>query len=150
MVRRRRLAACEHLGWTRIPAQVIDFDDALAAEHDENEMRKDFSPSEAVAIGVMIEEREREKAKVRQKEHGETAPGQQKNTGENFTQVFNAKSRDIAAAAVGWSGPTYDKAKAVVHAARQDPDAYTDLVEAMDRTGKVSAAYRQLPASLRL
>jgi hypothetical protein len=49
---------------------------------------------------------------------------------------------------VGWSGPTYSKAKAVVEAADAEP-ALQPLVDMMDQTGNVSAAYRQLPKESR-
>ena len=42
---------------------------------------------------------------------------------------------------------TYEKAKAVVDAAQAEPDKYGDLVEAMDRTGKVDVAYKALRAA---
>jgi N6-adenosine-specific RNA methylase IME4 len=45
---------------------------------------------------------------------------------------------------VGLSGRTYERAKAVVEAAREEPGRYGKLQEAMDRTGKVSGAYRRL------
>jgi hypothetical protein len=123
---------------------VIDLDDPLAAEHDENVLRKPFAPSEAVAIGEAIREREREKAKERQREHGKTAPGKKKITSGNFPEVSEPRPRDIAGTAVGMSGKSYMKAKAVVRAADKDAN-FVYLVEEMDQTGNVSAAYRQLP-----
>tara|TARA_Y100000310_G_C20678271_1_gene814347 strand:+ start:754 stop:1926 length:1173 start_codon:yes stop_codon:yes gene_type:complete len=51
----RRLIACRDvLGWTEIPARVIDVPSLLRAEHDENELRKDFTPSERVAIAEAV------------------------------------------------------------------------------------------------
>jgi hypothetical protein len=41
------------------------------------------------------------------------------------------------------SGRTYHNAKAVIEAAEKDP-ALRDIVERMDRTGNVSAAYREV------
>jgi hypothetical protein len=143
IVGRRRLEACIQLGWTRIPAQVIDFDDTRAAEQDENEVRKDFTPSEKVAIGEVREEQEREGAKERQAQAGGKGNAKQKNGSAKLAEPFTGQARDIAAKAVGWSPMTYDKAKAVVHAARENPD-YANIVEDMDRTGNVSAAYRQI------
>ncbi len=54
----RRLLACrDHLGWTMIPARVVDVPSIVSGEYAENEIRKDFSPSEQVAIkrAVMLE-----------------------------------------------------------------------------------------------
>src|SRR6266545_648899 len=42
----RRIKAAELLGWIEIEVRVINPDDMLEAEHDENECRKDFTPSE--------------------------------------------------------------------------------------------------------
>jgi ParB-like chromosome segregation protein Spo0J len=46
----RRLLAALGLGWRTITARVLDLDDVVQAEHDENELRKNFTPSERVAI----------------------------------------------------------------------------------------------------
>lgn len=47
----RRLKACrEYLGWTMIPAHIIDVEGILYAENDENEKRKNFTVTERVAI----------------------------------------------------------------------------------------------------
>ncbi len=52
-----------------------------------------ISPTEAVAIGRECEEREREKAKERQREHGKTAPGKKKNTGGNLPPVTSEETK---------------------------------------------------------
>jgi hypothetical protein len=47
----RRLLACRDiLGWRTIPARVVSFVSIAQGEFDENTLRKDFSPSERVAI----------------------------------------------------------------------------------------------------
>ncbi len=145
----RRLEAVRRLGWTEVDVRVVELTDALLAlraERDENTCRKEFTPSEAVAIGKAIEELERPKAKERQKEHGKTAPGKPKNTGGNFPPVNEAKgkTRDKVAEAVGMSGRTYEKAKRVVEAAEEDPERHAETVQEMDRTGKVDAAYKKV------
>src|SRR5688572_12030318 len=55
----RRLEAARHLGWHEIAVTVINVEDLLSAERDENTERKDFTPTEAVAIGRLIEEQHR-------------------------------------------------------------------------------------------
>jgi ParB family chromosome partitioning protein len=143
----RRLAAVKELGWKEVPVRVVEgLDDAVAAlraERDENTCRKDFTPSEAVAIGQALEELERVEAKKRQREHGGTAPGKAKNTPGNLPEV-NGDARDKVAAAVGMSGRTYDKAKDVAEAAEKEPEKYGDLVQQMDQTGKVDPAHKEL------
>lgn len=151
----RRIAAAKRLGWTSISVCVAKtLDDArklLIAERDENTCRKDFAPSEAVALGKELEEFEKPKAEERKREHGKTAPGKPKNTGGKLPPVLNAeknndsgKTRDKVAEAVGMSGRTYEKAKAVVKAAESDPEKFGDLAQKMDDSGKVNAAFKEL------
>ena len=52
----RRIEAFNILGRTKIPARVVDVTSLVEGEHDENELRKDFTNSERVAIGKAIEE----------------------------------------------------------------------------------------------
>jgi ParB-like chromosome segregation protein Spo0J len=137
----RRIEAATSLGWKTIPATVVsNIKDAaalLAAERDENTCRKDFAPSEAVALGKALEEIERVAAHARQtaglKKGAETPMIPD---GENFAPTEVGKTIDKAAAAVGMSTPTYKKAKDVV--ASGDKTAITQ----MDATGNVSAAHR--------
>jgi hypothetical protein len=52
----RRLLACrDHLGWTEIDVRVINVPSIIAGEYAENEMRKDFTASERMAIWDEIE-----------------------------------------------------------------------------------------------
>lgn len=52
----RRLTACrDHLGWTEIDARVVNVSSIANGEYAENEMRKDFTVSERVAILESIE-----------------------------------------------------------------------------------------------
>ena len=46
----RRLRACQELGWENIPARTIDIPAIALGEYHENCDRKDFTPSELVAI----------------------------------------------------------------------------------------------------
>jgi ParB-like chromosome segregation protein Spo0J len=155
---RRRLAAYVALKRDTIPAYVIDLGGLLQAEFDENEVRKDLNPSERVAICEALFERELEQARARQREAGKKyGRGKKSVSDDSSAAIASGKVpeaiephppvRDVAAKAVGWSGHTYEKARAVVHAAEQDPDDpdLQDLVTKMDRTGNVAAAYRELP-----
>ncbi|MCK6479426.1 MAG: ParB N-terminal domain-containing protein [Planctomycetes bacterium] len=136
----RRLTACKSLGWTKIPVRVVDLDGMrLVAERDENTTRKDFLPSEAVAVGRAVEEWERGRAKVRRlsglRRGAKTPrPGKLPERGD---------TRDRVGAVVGLSGKTYEKARAVVEAAEKDP-GLAHLVDAMDATGKVQESYLRL------
>lgn len=147
----RRLAAWRQLHGDAepIPAYVAGtFSDAmrLLAEQDENTCRKPFAPSEAVALGVALEAIERPKAKERQRAGGQ-AGGQASG---KLPEASTGRARDIVGPAVGMSGRTYLKAKAVVAAAEdrslapEDRAVAQEAVEMMDRTGKVSAAYNKV------
>jgi len=145
----RRVTAAQQLGWTEIPVNVIDnLEDALrllAAECDENQHRQDYTLLEKEALGRAIEEVESRKAKERQRAHGGTAPGRRADTSENSSGVNEGgKARDKVAAALGMSGPTYDKLKAVADAAKADPATFGKIAEEMNATGKVDPAYQNV------
>ena len=53
----RRLAAFRLLDRTHIPARRVNLDDIILGEFAENELRKDFTVSERVAIARAMEER---------------------------------------------------------------------------------------------
>ena len=144
----RRLEAARRLGWTEIPVNVAHgFDDLqrfLDAERDENTCREDLFPSESVALGERIEEVEREAARKRQAAAGPRSGQGQKPSGSgNFPEAVG-DARDKVGDAIGMSGRNYDKAKAVVHAARQDPAKYGEILHQMDQTRNVDAAYKAL------
>jgi ParB family chromosome partitioning protein len=144
----RRIEAFKLLGRDEIPHRVIDcLDDALKllrAERDENTERKPLTPSEALELAERLEPLEREAARRRRREHGNSAPGRRGNTSEKFSGVFRGNASDKIASAVGLSRPTLAKIKAVTEAARRDPERYQPLVEEMDRTGKVDRVAKQL------
>lgn len=130
----RRLAACKSLGWQQVPVTVIDLEEIIRGEIAENQMRKDFTPSEAVAIGKALEERERARAQERQQA---THFG-----GAGNLPTPQGNTRDLVGAALGMSGRNYEKAKAVVKAAEED-SSLAPLVEQMDEQS-VDSAYKQL------
>jgi ParB-like chromosome segregation protein Spo0J len=137
----RRIEAARLLGWQEIPVTIIEVEDLLSAERDENEVRKDFTPTEAVEIGRLIEERERPLVEARRRQKiSATMRGE-----------MIVKNRDLegmtvgaTAKAVGMSGTSYFKAKEVVAAAEADPDKFGDLPAKMDETGNVYGTHREL------
>lgn len=144
----RRLEAAKRLGWKEIPVTMIEVDDLLSAERDENEERKSFTPTEAVAIGLLIEEQHR--AKIEATKHslsvqaGRIARGTfvvNKNEGRIPP---NGPSHAAAARAVGMGSSSYFRARAVVAAADAEPEKFGDLPETMDDTGNVSGAHREM------
>lgn len=145
----RRIAAYKHLKRKEIPAVFArDLSDAfslLRAERDENTCRKDFAPTEAVALGKALEEIERPQAEERQREAGKERGRGKKGRGK-LPQAN--RTRDRVGSAVGMSGKTYEKAKQVIDAATEDPEL-APVVEEMDKTGNVEAAHRKLKESRR-
>ena len=140
----RRLEACRKLGWVEVPVRILDLDATLAlqGQHDENVIRQDFLPTEAVDIVRAREGIEQKAARKRQLaslKQGNSTP-----VTEIFRNGEKGESADKAAAVVGWSGKTYQKAKAVVEAAEEDPDLFGDLPDRMDASGKVDGAYKEL------
>jgi ParB family chromosome partitioning protein len=147
----RRLEAAKLLGWETMeastglgPKTAVEL---LLAERDENTCRKEFTPSEMVTIGRRLEELERADAKERQ-EASQAKPGQKVGAqgGGKLPPPSTAKgkTRDRVAAAVGTSPKTYEKAKAVVHAAEAEPERFGDLVKEMDANGKVDGVHKEL------
>lgn len=131
----RRLEACKRLGWQEVPVNVVDLQNIVRGEHDENAVRKDFTITEAVAIGQAMEPAERQAAKERQ--------GYEALSSENFSELKPGRALDKVASFVGMSRPTLQKAATLVQAAEAEPERFAPLVEQMDRTGKVSGAFRE-------
>lgn len=115
-----------------IPVHVVDIDAIIAGEWDENAKRKDFTPSEAVAIRDEIERKLKVLAAERQKS-GKAADPSQKGEAAEQASAFAGKARR-----------TLDKAKEIVSAAKENPEKYKPLKDDMDRTGKVNGPYNRL------
>src|SRR6266496_411762 len=128
----RRIEAAKSLGWESIPVRIVDIDGIARGELAENAYRKDFTPSEMVAIAATVEDQERELARQRM------------TLGKISTGSESGKTRDKVAAPLGISGRTLQKATAVVQAAEQEPERFRRLVEEMDRTGKVERFHAEL------
>lgn len=125
----RRLRACrDNLGWSEIDVRMIDMPNIVVGENAENEVRKDFTPSERVAIARAIademDERRGRPTEEKVQKFAHFEEGQ--------------KTTDFAAKRAGFGNrETFRQAEAVVE------QAEPELVEAMDQ-GKVSvfAAYK--------
>lgn len=147
----RRLEACRILGMTEIPVTVAkDLRDATAlliAERDENTCRQSMTPSELATLGLALEELERPRAAARRADGASARDGR---PSENFTEGPTGNTRDIVASALGVSGPTYDRAKAVVKASEDESLSeevrakVQEIKEEMDETGKVAPAYNKM------
>lgn len=120
----RRIKAYQHLGRDTIPARFVNLDSIISGEHAENELRKDFTPSERVEIGLALE-----------RELGERRGGDRKSNAKNLDidpDMSGKRTDTVAAEKSGFGNPeTYRQAKKVVE------DATPEVVEAMD-SGAVS------------
>lgn len=148
----RRLAAVQELGWTEVPALMAEnLDDAVQAfraERDENICRLDFAPSEALAVADEIEPLERAEAERRQ-EATRAKPGERIGEGKLPSPMRSSRkpeeqSRDRIAAAIGMSGRTYERARAVKEAAEAEPERFGPLLAEMDRTRRVNGVFKKL------
>lgn len=144
----RRLAACTRLGWREVPVRVINLANLVAGEYAENVIRKDFLPSEAVAIAKALEPVERRAARERQRATqvaGRDASGAPVfGAGKLSSPSEKGQTRDKVAAYVGLSGRTLEHAAKVVEAAERNPEMFAPLVAEMDRTGRVNGIYQKL------
>lgn len=124
----RRLRAFKLLGREKIPARFVNLDSIIKGELTENDCRKDFTPSERVAIGAAIEAELAQQADKRMRAGVANPP-------ENFPEG-KGETRDLVAKATGFgNGKTYEQAKKVTG------EAAPELVQAMDEgRASVSAA----------
>lgn len=157
----RRLEAFRRLSREKIPARIVEsLEDAAAclrAEGDENTAREPMKVSELVALARELEEIEKPAAARRRHEAAVRAGKIRQGTLDpaSISPEMNAgQSLEIAANAVGMSGPTYFRAKKVVDAAADSSEpAVQDVARAalvdMDATGKVQGNYNKVRAAMR-
>ena len=117
----RRIEAARLLGWQEIPVRVVNIEAIVFGEQAENELRKDFTMSERVAIGRAVEE-----------SLGERRGRPSEKKPQHVAEYSGRETRDIAAEKSGFgNAETYRQAKAIVE------KGTPELVEAVDR-GDVS------------
>lgn len=101
----RRIKACELLGQDKVNGRIIHLKDIIKGEYAENEVRKDFTISECVAIGEAIE-----------KELGERRGKPTKDIPVNLPEFKGKDTRELAAKKAGLgSGKTYESAKKTIN-----------------------------------
>ena len=136
----RRLEAHRRLKRTTILCWVVeDLKDAMAllqAEITENTCRQPFSPSEAVSAAGTLLPLAQEAANNRMIHRAEEGAY------EKFSE--GGVAMEQIARLLDMSRPTLEKARKVVAAARQHKQHFGDLVERMDRTGKVNGVYQEM------
>jgi hypothetical protein len=105
----------------------------VEGECHENEIRKDFTPSERVAIERTIN------AELERRQGARTDLGQDLARSED-----HRVSKESARLAGFGNRETARQARAVVEAAERDPERFGQLVEAMDRSGRVEGVFKRL------
>ena len=146
----RRLEACKRLGYIEIPVRIVNIENLIQAEHDENEIRMNFSPAEALEISEMLKPIEAEKARERKRKAaqmgGKTAGrGRRKQQdGGNLPPSSKGKTRDKVAAATGHSATSLRKVKEIKEAALKDPSRYMRLFDKMEETRRIDSVYLEL------
>jgi hypothetical protein len=118
---RRLRAARDILAWWEIPARVVRVTSLLKGERDENEVRKDFTISERVAIGKALELQ----IGNRKGQRTDLAPR------ENFPEVDSCPGERTSETAARFAGfgnrKTYEQANCVIE------QGALELVEAVDK-----------------
>ena len=123
----RRLRAFEKLGRPEIPTRFVNIEQITEGEFHENELRKDFTPSERVAILRSISRRPL----------GDQSRSQNFATAEKAARLSGFGNKETAR-----------QAEEVVRAAEVDPERFGKLVDDMDRTKKVNGPYKRLKITL--
>jgi ParB-like chromosome segregation protein Spo0J len=136
----RRIRAYELLGKTEIQVTVIDLAEIVRGEHAENEQRKDFTLTEAVAIKRAVEPMLAAEAKARKT----AGTNQHSEPSAKLADGSKGDTRDNVAKATGKKRTTLAKAEEVIEAGEAEPEKFAALVEEMNHTGKVDGAYKQL------
>lgn len=149
----RRLAAAEKLGWKRIDVRRVSSLDqavsALVAERDENTCRENLTPLEQVELGRKLEELEWPDARKRQATSTGGRNPKLKPASGNLPEAANGETREKVGEAVGMSGVTYQRAKAVVEAAEENPEKFGHLKEELKKPRSVNRAYDELKSKKR-
>lgn len=137
----RRLLAAKKLGWKEISARQVNVNSLLKAERAENVVRKDFTPTEMVAIGREIEKKLTQNQLIK---NSRRTPAHSI-TGRRASKDGAVTS--IVANALGVTPTAYRRAKAVVEAAEGNGE-FSGVVKAMDSGGAtISESYETVKAS---
>jgi len=122
----RRLLACKHLGWERVPVRVVDLDDIEAGQVAENVDRQPFLPSEIAEIVEAMWDREANPRGRPSKEKVENChlfePGHDK-----------GKTRDKVARHCGVSGRQVQKILYIFDKCKEHPEEYGHYLDELDR-----------------
>lgn len=111
----RRLKAVKELGWDDVPITKINLKEIVRGEFDENNVRKDFTISEKVAIWEAMENYEWGKSRS-----------------------DSERKIERASKILGISHDSLSKAKQIIDSDKEE------LIEQMDKSGSINAIYRKI------
>jgi len=126
----RRYLACKKLEMETIDAKIVDVGDVKELEMDENLARKDFTLSEKAEIAEFLLKKEKELARQRMRLGGARKS--------ELADLEKGRALDKVAKRLGLSRPTLRKIMEIYASGRED------LIQKMDKTGKVDPVYRKL------
>lgn len=128
----RRLRAHQLLGLDEIEAKIVDIDDIIQGEFHENEVRKQFTMSERVAIADTIAE----------KYKGRQGKGKESDVShvQTFAQVKGKKTIEVVAEKSGFGNrEDYRKAKKIIESGNQD------IIDSVDKEEiTINKAYQDI------
>ena len=136
----RRLRAAQLLGWETIRVTVVDVAAIARGELAENEVRKDFTLSESVAIKRALEPLEKVAAKERQAARG----GKGRIASGKLPTAITGRAADKAAKATGMTRRTLEKAEAN---RRRRRGRAREVWQAVGADGRHRARERRLSAA---
>jgi len=145
----RRLRACELLGWDTIDVRIVNVTSIVEGELTENEVRKQFTIEERVAIGKAVEEVIGNRV-GRPKKSEELESGEEQENNKEIphlgAEIKGSETRDIAAKKAGFgSHKSYGMAKYIVDKAPEEK------LEAINSGKKsISAVYKEIKHDERL
>ena len=123
----RRIEAYKKIGWTEIPAHIVNLEDLTLGEFHENSVRKNFTKSEILSIKYALEPKLKEEAKQYQisklKQNRCEESAQRRDKGK--------KSRDVIAEYAGLSHNTISKLEEIEEEAKTNPK-FAKLFDAID------------------
>ena len=141
----RRLTACFALGWAEIDARVVDVPSIVEGEFSENELRKQFTPSERLSIAEAVDrvvgrrqgtrtdivnfsDKKKQRLSLVQNDASGNEPDRSKELPANWPEVEDGKeSRDAVAKLAGFSSTQQMRRTAKVV-----EDGAPELIAALD------------------
>ena len=143
----RRWRAAQAAGLEALPATVARFASPLdeRAALIEHNRQRTKSYSQRMREADQLEAIERERAKVRQRHHGGTAPGRPADTAGKLAGSEAGETRDKVATAVGMKARSFAKVRSVYKAAQQGSELAVSRLSALDAgETTINAAYQDV------